>query len=244
MDTSFICGPTAADTRSLQTNRRASLSLNERCADILISIRCEIADAGCIVTEELCATIAKLVEYVPATLLHTHAFHLICTPHRSFGEVRYFFNKLGQRPFFKRYPNRDETLSSISGCDISLNDALGMFGVRVVFHSERAALCNRLTRSSALIALHPDPYSEAHPSQRAAATERNARSSRILLARLSKPFISLLMAVTQGRQLGTRRQRPPSRQHRMYLPSAQRQFMSSNGTRCNFRKTHTGSCIL
>ena len=125
-----------------------------------------------------------------------------CTSHRLFGEVRYFLNKLCQRPFFKRYPNRDETLSSISGCDTSLNDALGMFGVRVVFHSERAALCNRLTRSSALIALHPDPYSEAHPSQRAAATERNAQSSRILRACLSQPFISLLMAVTQGSQLG------------------------------------------
>ncbi len=59
-------------------NRLASLRLTERCADILISVRDEIADAGYTVAEELHAPIAKLVECVPASLMLTHIFHLIC----------------------------------------------------------------------------------------------------------------------------------------------------------------------
>ena len=43
----------------------ASLRLAERCAEILISIRSEIADAGFIVAEELHSPITKLVECVP-----------------------------------------------------------------------------------------------------------------------------------------------------------------------------------
>ena len=160
-----IRGTTGADSRYVQTNRLASLRLTERCADILISVRDEIIDAGSTVPEELLAPIAKLVEWVPAALIHMHAFHLICTPHRAFGEVRYLFNKLSQRPFLKRYLRRDDILFGISGCDTSLHEALGMFAVRVVSHSERAFLRGWLTPTSALIALHPDPYSEAYPSR-------------------------------------------------------------------------------
>jgi abelson tyrosine-protein kinase 1 len=43
-------------------NRLASLRLTERCADILISVREEIIDAGYAVAEELHAPIAKLNE--------------------------------------------------------------------------------------------------------------------------------------------------------------------------------------
>jgi hypothetical protein len=68
---------TGADSRSLQTNRQASLRLAERCADILISTRSEIAAAGYTVTEELRVPIAKLVECVLCTLINMHAFHLI-----------------------------------------------------------------------------------------------------------------------------------------------------------------------
>lgn len=45
-------------------NRLASLRLTERCADMLISVREEIADAGDDVVEELHGPIAKLNECV------------------------------------------------------------------------------------------------------------------------------------------------------------------------------------
>jgi abelson tyrosine-protein kinase 1 len=45
-------------------NRLASLRLTERCADMLMSVREEIADAGFTVADELHAPIAKLNEYV------------------------------------------------------------------------------------------------------------------------------------------------------------------------------------
>ena len=67
----------AADRRSLQTNRLASLRLTERCADMLISVRDEIVDAGYTVAEELHAPIAKLVECVTTPLVSTHVLHLM-----------------------------------------------------------------------------------------------------------------------------------------------------------------------
>ena len=45
-------------------NRLACLRLTERCADILISVREEIAEAGDDVGEELRTPLAKLVECV------------------------------------------------------------------------------------------------------------------------------------------------------------------------------------
>ena len=45
--------------------------------------------------------------------------------------VRDFLKKLGHRPFLRRYLKRDEILSNIAECDTTLNDALGMFSVRV-----------------------------------------------------------------------------------------------------------------
>ena len=45
-------------------NRLSCLRLTERCADILLSIRLEIHDAGDVVEQELAAPISKLEEYV------------------------------------------------------------------------------------------------------------------------------------------------------------------------------------
>jgi abelson tyrosine-protein kinase 1 len=50
-------------------NRLASLRLTERCADILISVREEIIDAGRAVAEELHPPIAKLNESVHTSFL-------------------------------------------------------------------------------------------------------------------------------------------------------------------------------
>jgi abelson tyrosine-protein kinase 1 len=45
-------------------NRLGCLRLTERCADILISVRIEISDAGDVLGQELAAPIGKLEEYV------------------------------------------------------------------------------------------------------------------------------------------------------------------------------------
>jgi len=45
-------------------NRLGCLRLTERCADILISVRQEIFDAGDVLGQELHAPIQKLEEYV------------------------------------------------------------------------------------------------------------------------------------------------------------------------------------
>src|SRR5258708_26069365 len=113
-------------------NRLASLRLTERCADILISVREEIIDAGRTVDEELHAPIANLNECV-----HTPIPYIACLTglYRAFTEVLYFLTKMGHRPFLKRYLRRDEILFSIASCDAALNDALGMFGVSLFFNS-------------------------------------------------------------------------------------------------------------
>ena len=45
-------------------NRTACLRLTERCADILMSVREEIRDAGDIIDGDLAAPVSKLIEYV------------------------------------------------------------------------------------------------------------------------------------------------------------------------------------
>ncbi|KAH9014502.1 hypothetical protein EDB85DRAFT_1876352 [Lactarius pseudohatsudake] len=110
----------------VEMNRLASLRLTERCADILISVREEIADAGYTVAEELHAPIAKLVE--------------------AFGEVHHFLKKLGHRPFLKRYLRRDEIQTSITNCDTALDDALGMLGLSIQIRTLKLIQANELRR--------------------------------------------------------------------------------------------------
>ncbi|KAH9061867.1 hypothetical protein EDB87DRAFT_1716172 [Lactarius vividus] len=110
----------------VEMNRLASLRLTERCADILISVREEIADAGYTVAEELHAPIAKLVE--------------------AFGGVHHFLKKLGHRPFLKRYLRRDEIQTSITNCDTALDDALGMLGLSIQIRTLKLIQANELRR--------------------------------------------------------------------------------------------------
>ncbi|KAI9433101.1 hypothetical protein F5148DRAFT_1269391 [Russula earlei] len=110
----------------VETNRLASLRLTERCADILISVREEIVDAGYTVAEELHTPIAKLNE--------------------AFAEVLHLLTKLGHRPFLKRYLKRDEILYNITSCDAILNDALGMFGLSIQIRTLKLIQANELRR--------------------------------------------------------------------------------------------------
>ncbi|KAI0270447.1 hypothetical protein BC834DRAFT_922465 [Gloeopeniophorella convolvens] len=110
----------------VEMNRLASLRLTERCADILISVREEIAEAGDSVSEELHSPIAKLNE--------------------AFEEVLYFLRKLGHRPFLKRYLKREEILRNITFCDAALSDALGMFGLSIQIRTLKLVQANELRR--------------------------------------------------------------------------------------------------
>ncbi|KAN0141526.1 Protein kinase-like domain containing protein [Lactarius tabidus] len=108
---------------NVQTNRQASLRLTERCASILISIRHEIVDTtGYTVPEELGRPIAKIVD--------------------AFEEVRLFLDKLGKRPFLKRYLGRNETLSCIAACDSSLRDAFDMLNHSIQIRTLRLIQVN------------------------------------------------------------------------------------------------------
>lgn len=105
--------------------------LAERCADILISVREEIFDAGDVVGQELAAPIQKLEEYVSCSNIIVNCSCLIL---RSFEGVHHFLIKQSNRPFLKRYLRRDETLRDISNLDSSLRDALSLFSVSSFEH--------------------------------------------------------------------------------------------------------------
>jgi hypothetical protein len=118
-------------------NALSCLRLTARCADILISVRREIFEAGDILEQELAAPIQKLEEYaLSVNLLQPTSHH---SSPRSFEGIHQFLIKLTNRPFLKRYLRRDEILRDLSDCDSSLRDALGLFGVSSE-HSQRVFL--------------------------------------------------------------------------------------------------------
>ncbi|KAF9069993.1 hypothetical protein BDP27DRAFT_1362916 [Rhodocollybia butyracea] len=93
--------------QQVDSNRLQCLRLTERCADILLSVRQEVWEAGDQVAEELKLPVDKLTE--------------------SFTDVHTLLIKQAGRPFLKRYLKRDEISKQISLCDIGLQEALGMF---------------------------------------------------------------------------------------------------------------------
>ena len=111
-------------------NRLSCLRLTERCADILLSVREEIYEAGDEVGYELAAPIAKLEELVSQNFYLQYPLILACG-FRSFIHVYRFMIKQTNRPWLKRYLKRDEILRDIADCDSALRDALGLFGVRL-----------------------------------------------------------------------------------------------------------------
>ncbi|KAK7455814.1 hypothetical protein VKT23_010848 [Stygiomarasmius scandens] len=92
-------------------NRLQCLRLTEHCADILLSVRQEIWEAGDRVGEELAMPIAKLTQ--------------------SFNVCLAFLQKQGHRPFLKRYLKREEILKQIAACNAALQEALGMFSLSI-----------------------------------------------------------------------------------------------------------------
>ncbi|THU90560.1 hypothetical protein K435DRAFT_968632 [Dendrothele bispora CBS 962.96] len=92
-------------------NRLQCLRLTEHCADILLSVRQEVWEAGDMVGDELALPIVKLTE--------------------SFNICLAFLQKQGHRPFLKRYLKRDEILKQLGACNAALQEALGMFSLSI-----------------------------------------------------------------------------------------------------------------
>lgn len=97
--------------QNVDVNFYGCLRLTERCANILISIRLDIHEAGDEVGIELAAPISKLEE--------------------TFESILLFMQKQVRRPFLKRYLKRDEIQYDLKACNDGLNDALALFSISV-----------------------------------------------------------------------------------------------------------------
>ncbi|THH10883.1 hypothetical protein EW145_g1036 [Phellinidium pouzarii] len=133
----------------VETNRLACLRLTERCANILLSVREEIHEAGDQVGDELLIPLMKLTE--------------------SFKSVHILLQKQVHRPFLKRYLKRDDILRSINMCDAALSDALGLFSVSIQIRTLRqlqAAEAQRKADTERILASLPQPsYLDTTPKQ-------------------------------------------------------------------------------
>jgi len=106
----------------VERNDSACLHIAERCADILLSVRAEIAKAGEDVENEIEDCFKKLVV--------------------SFEKIETCFRKYTQRPFHKRYFDRDDISRDIAACDAGLNEFLILFGLSMQIHMlKRQARC-------------------------------------------------------------------------------------------------------
>ncbi|KAJ7496034.1 hypothetical protein B0H11DRAFT_2001603 [Mycena galericulata] len=114
--------------QGVDLNRLACLRLTERCAEILLSVREEIKEAGEHVGDELAMPIEKLVG--------------------SFTSVHTFMLKQVHRPFLKRYLKRDEIIRDIAGCDKALGEALSMFGLSIQIRILKQVQAAELSRQS------------------------------------------------------------------------------------------------
>ncbi|KAJ3994635.1 hypothetical protein F5050DRAFT_1575245 [Lentinula boryana] len=97
--------------QQVDSNRLQCLRLTEHCADILLSVRQEVYEAGDEVEDELRLPFDKLTE--------------------SFNDVHALLVKQAGRPFLKRYLKRDEISKQLHQCDIGLQEALGMFSISI-----------------------------------------------------------------------------------------------------------------
>ncbi|KAJ7079089.1 hypothetical protein B0H15DRAFT_520827 [Mycena belliarum] len=114
--------------QGVDLNRLACLRLTERCAEILLSVREEIKDAGDQVGHELTLPIKKLLA--------------------SFIGVNNFMLKQAHRPFLKRYLRREEILRDIAGCDKALGEALSLFGLSIQIRILKQVQAAELSRES------------------------------------------------------------------------------------------------
>ncbi|KZT21885.1 hypothetical protein NEOLEDRAFT_1072805 [Neolentinus lepideus HHB14362 ss-1] len=138
----------------VELNRMACLRLTERCADILLSVKDEIDQAGEAVANELEEPLQKLID----------AFH----------GVYNFLTKQVHRPFLKRYLKRDDIAREIAGCDTALGDALEMFGIRIQVRILKQIQANEARRQEEARLLYESLRSIQQHAPYAPATEPRA----------------------------------------------------------------------
>ncbi|KAF5386293.1 hypothetical protein D9757_008606 [Collybiopsis confluens] len=144
--------------QEVDSNRLQCLRLTERCADILLSVRQEVYEAGEHVSLELKLPIAKLSE--------------------TFQNVHNVLAKQAARPFLQRYLKRDEISKQLQQCDMDLHDALGMFSLTIqvrILKQVRASEAKRQKETEELLknvltlvnrsATSPTPPVQSPPAQ-------------------------------------------------------------------------------
>ncbi|KDR78141.1 hypothetical protein GALMADRAFT_245167 [Galerina marginata CBS 339.88] len=87
------------------------LRLTERCADILLSVRQEVHDAGDESAAELAIPLVKLEE--------------------AFVHIHHFMVKQNNRSWLKKYIRRDEFMADIARAESMLNDVITLFAVSI-----------------------------------------------------------------------------------------------------------------
>ncbi|KZV66153.1 hypothetical protein PENSPDRAFT_655158 [Peniophora sp. CONT] len=106
----------------IEINRVASLRLTERCAELLLAIRDEIGSATVGVDDELREPVARL--------------------HSAFEEIGDCLQKQARRPFWRRYVKREEVQRNISYYNTLLDDALGLFSIRIQIRTLKLVQAN------------------------------------------------------------------------------------------------------
>ncbi|KAG6879023.1 hypothetical protein C0992_005773 [Termitomyces sp. T32_za158] len=133
----------------VDTNRLQCLRLTNLCADILLSVREEVKEAGDQVNKELQAPIAKLTE--------------------SYHTVQSFLVKQAHQPFHKRYLRRDKIQAEIRACHAGLSDALVMLGVSVqirILRNVQEAESGRRADQRVLLEMLQEAEHGRHANQR------------------------------------------------------------------------------
>ncbi|KAE9407480.1 hypothetical protein BT96DRAFT_933245 [Gymnopus androsaceus JB14] len=168
--------------QEVDSNRLQCLRLTERCADILLSVRQEVYDAGDEVAEELRLGVERLTE--------------------SFTQVHTLLIKQASRPFLKRYLKRDEISKQLAVCDVGLQEALGMFSLSIQIRilkqvqlaeartTERygGAAEERLPQSkSSFPYAIPSPLSPTNSNAHSAVNLNDSNNHSLLLSRSSLP---------------------------------------------------------
>ncbi|TFK36539.1 hypothetical protein BDQ12DRAFT_755204 [Crucibulum laeve] len=115
-------------------NRLASLRLTNRCADMLLSIRQDIAEASDMIDEELSRPIEAL--------------------NQAFLKVQILLESQSRSPFLKRYLKRKDMAGEITSCGDDLLNALRMFGVSVQIRTLKLVQMSEQRRQADAKILH------------------------------------------------------------------------------------------
>ncbi|KAJ3735589.1 hypothetical protein DFJ43DRAFT_991000 [Lentinula guzmanii] len=184
--------------QQVDSNRLQCLRLTEHCADILLSVRQEVYEAGDEVEDELRLPFDKLTE--------------------SFNDVHALLVKQAGRPFLKRYLKRDEISKQLHQCDIGLQEALGMFSISIQIrilkqvqlaearrqHDTQELLrgvanLSHLSQYGYPIQLDPPSYSTLTTPRTSTALDSGMSKSSQISGRASEPFPSANASSTSPR---------------------------------------------